>query len=146
MLRLDSLSLVRKSRCVGLAAVALTFFLSSPALADEKSPISASDTVTLGATAFSGVSGIVRINQAAGVGNLQSNVAVLRLGSVSDARLDALTTQSFDPASKIVDLRAHGRIVVSSSALTGVRGLIQLNQSAGNGNASSNSFLLTVTK
>jgi len=146
MLRLDSLSLVRKSRCVGLAAVALTFFLGSPALADEKWPISASDTVTLGATAFSGVSGMVRINQAAGVGNLQSNVAVLRLGSVSDARLDALTTQSFDPASKIVDLQAHGRIVVSSSALTGVRGLIQLNQSAGNGNASSNSFLLTVTK
>ncbi len=146
MLRLDSLSLVRKSRCVGLAAVALTFFLGSPALADEKWSISASDTVTLGATAFSGVSGMVRINQAAGVGNLQSNVAVLRLGSVSDARLDALTTQSFDPASKIVDLQAHGRIVVSSSALTRVRGLIQLNQSAGNGNASSNSFLLTVTK
>ena len=132
-------------RTIALAIVTSVIVVSTAARADEPA-LSTIDAVTLQGAAFSGASGIVRINQAAGVGNLQSNVAILHLGSVSDARLDAITTQSIDPASKITNLRSHGRIVVSSGALADVHGLTQINQSAGNGNVSSNVFSLTVQK
>ncbi len=128
-----------------IALMIATVITPLAARADEP-PFVATDTVTLEGLAFSTATGLVRINQSAGIGNQQTNVAIIRLGRLSDAQLDTIVTQAVDPASKIATLRSHDRIVVSSGALAGARGLIQINESAGNGNASSNTFLLTVTK
>ncbi|GAC1541354.1 MAG: hypothetical protein NVS3B16_04730 [Vulcanimicrobiaceae bacterium] len=111
---------------------------------EETVPIVTLDKVSITEAAFSGATGIVRINQAAGVGNMQSNVAIFRVVPLSDGRLDSVTTKTAAPDAKIANLRSRGEVVVSSGVLAGAGGLIQVNQSAGNGNASSNVFTLTI--
>ncbi|GAC1624805.1 MAG: hypothetical protein NVS4B5_16800 [Vulcanimicrobiaceae bacterium] len=141
-MRLLSYVRIAKATVATIAAFAIAPVVARAADA----PSVATDTVTLDGAAFADTSGFIRINQTAGVGNVQSNVAIVGLGRVSDARLDTIVTQTIDPTSKIADLRSHGRVVVSSNALAGARGLIQINESAGNGNASSNAFSLTVQR
>ncbi len=131
---------------ISIAAPAAAWSFASPLQAEERVPIVSIDSVSIAGAAFSGSTGIVRINQAAGIGNLQSNVVIFRIVPVDDRRLDTVTTvQTIAPISKIAHVPSHGTVGVSSDAFARTSGLMQINQSAGNGNTSSNTFTLTLT-
>lgn len=98
----------------------------------------------IGASAFSNVRGALSVNQASGIANAQSNsvsIATGINGEVGDAALSATLP---DAAGPVRSGQAGGtRIVeVDSTAFRNASGIVQLNQTAGTGNSSSNNFVL----
>ena len=96
--------------------------------------------------AFSNVSGVTMVNQAAGAANLQRNSVVLGAAaqgveSVSDSVLSAAS-----PKQGRVDASAmaHGEraVHIGNDVLKNASGIAQINQTAGTGNATANSFVL----
>jgi hypothetical protein len=98
------------------------------------------------ANAFSNTSGAVLVNQSAGAGNLQRNstqlgTAALGVETVSDGELSATAPKNGGPGQSI---GVHGvrEASISSDAFKNVSGIVQINQTAGAGNATANSFVL----
>lgn len=96
--------------------------------------------------ALSNVSGAVMVNQAAGVANLQRNSVVIGAAakgaeSVSDSVLSAAA-----PKQGRVDASAMAQgeraVRIGSDALINASGIAQINQTAGAGNTTANSFVL----
>jgi hypothetical protein len=96
--------------------------------------------------AFSNVSGVAMVNQTAGAANLQRNSVVLGAAaqgveSVSDSVLSAAS-----PKQGRVDVTAmaHGEraVHIGNDVLKNASGIAQINQTAGAGNATANSFVL----
>jgi len=101
---------------------------------------------TIGSNAFSNTSGLIEVNQSAGVGNLQRNSAVIGTGPiegeiVADGVLSATTAKGggLGRSGENHDAR---EVSIGADALKNVRGIVQINQTAGSGNVSSNSFVL----
>ncbi|OBS09597.1 hypothetical protein [Acidihalobacter prosperus] len=100
-------------------------------------------------SAFTHSHGVISVNQASGVGNAQANGVAISVGvgveSLSENELaqtvtvarqgNVATAATQGPRSAIVDERAFG----------GARGVVQLNQSAGVGNATANGFSLNIS-
>ncbi len=128
-----------------LAAGVLSFveaLVARPVDADQASPISL-DATTIGGTAFGGTAGIIGVNEAAGIGNEQANVVSIRLHGVSDASLATAIAQS--PGSTQHNGPVpRASVSIGPSAFTGASGLAQVNQAAGNANATVNTFSLRV--
>ena len=98
------------------------------------------DSARIGA-AGRGLDGRAAINQAAGQGNAQANQAALSLSSDGIASAAASARQQLEPvAAAALARRAQARI--DAGAFADARGLLQLNQSAGAGNAQLNQFAL----
>jgi hypothetical protein len=98
------------------------------------------------ANAFSNTSGAVLVNQSAGAGNLQRNstqlgTAALGVETVSDGELSATAPKngSLGPSSGVHGVREAS---ISNDAFKNVNGIVQINQAAGAGNATANSFVL----
>lgn len=98
------------------------------------------------ANAFSNSSGAVLVNQSAGAGNLQRNstqlgTAALGVETVSDGELSATAPKN---GSQGQSIGVHGvrEANISSDAFKNVSGIVQINQTAGAGNATANSFVL----
>ncbi|WP_233802655.1 hypothetical protein [Paraburkholderia sp. HP33-1] len=98
------------------------------------------------ANAFSNTSGAVLVNQSAGAGNLQRNStqigsAALGVETVSDGELSATAPKSgsLGQSNAIHGVREAS---ISSDALRNAHGIVQINQAAGAGNATANSFVL----
>ncbi len=98
------------------------------------------------AGALSNVSGVAMVNQAAGAANLQRNSVVIGAAaagveSVSDSELSAAS-----PKQGRVDVSAmaHGEraVRIGNDVLKNASGIAQINQTAGAGNATANSFVL----
>ena len=96
--------------------------------------------------ALSNVSGVAMVNQAAGAANLQRNsvvigAAAMGVESVSDSELSAAS-----PKQGRVDVSAmsHGEraVRIGNDVLKNASGIAQINQTAGAGNATANSFVL----
>ncbi|WP_434106962.1 hypothetical protein [Paraburkholderia caffeinilytica] len=101
---------------------------------------------TISSNAFSNTSGLIEVNQSAGVGNLQRNSAVIGSGPngaeiVADGVLSATTAKGggLGRSSENHDAR---EVSIGADALKNVSGIVQINQTAGSGNVSSNSFVL----
>jgi hypothetical protein len=101
---------------------------------------------TIDANAFSNTSGAVLVNQSAGAGNLQRNstqigTAALGVETVSDGELSATAARngSLGQSSGIQNVREAN---ISNDAFRNVNGIVQINQTAGAGNATANSFVL----
>ena len=101
---------------------------------------------TIGSNAFSNTSGLIEVNQSAGVGNLQRNSAVIGSGPigaelVADGVLSATTAKGggLGRSGENHDAR---EVSIGADALKNVSGIVQINQTAGSGNVSSNSFVL----
>ena len=101
---------------------------------------------TIGSNAFSNTSGLIEVNQSAGVGNLQRNSAVIGTGPiegeiVADGVLSATTAKGggLGRSGENHDAR---EVSIGADALKNVSGIVQINQTAGSGNVSSNSFVL----
>ncbi|ASW00346.1 hypothetical protein CJU94_10145 [Paraburkholderia aromaticivorans] len=98
------------------------------------------------ANAFSNSSGAVLVNQSAGAGNLQRNstqlgTAALGVETVSDGELSA-TAPKNGGLGQSIGVRGVREANISSDAFKNVNGIVQINQTAGAGNATANSFVL----
>ncbi|WCM18892.1 hypothetical protein NDK50_15850 [Paraburkholderia bryophila] len=99
------------------------------------------------ANAFSNTSGAVLVNQSAGAGNLQRNstqigtAAVLGVETVSDGELSA-TAPKNGSLGQSIGVHSVREANISSDAFKNVSGIVQINQTAGAGNATANSFVL----
>ncbi|MGH8781538.1 hypothetical protein [Paraburkholderia sp.] len=101
---------------------------------------------SIGSNAFSNSSGALMINQAAGAGNLQRNsvqlgTAAPGVATVSDGELSA-TTANNGGLGPSIGVHQQRDVTISSDAFKNVNGIVQINQTAGAGNATANSFVL----
>lgn len=131
----------------GLAACLLATAICSDARADQPSAPAGSDRARI-ADAARGLDGRAAINQTAGVGNAQANLAAfaispegLALASLHADQRIADTDIETDDASIASTRAASARI--DARALADSRGLLQLNQSAGTGNRQLNAFAMS---
>ena len=95
--------------------------------------------------AFSDISGLVQINQTAGSGNAQGNVAIVRIAVPAQALSDDALAGAM-PVQSSQTSGPHTSVLASTTgtalgAFHG-KGVVQLNQTAGSGNATANGFLL----
>ncbi|HEY3599800.1 MAG TPA: hypothetical protein VGL08_20070 [Paraburkholderia sp.] len=105
-----------------------------------------SASASIAGNAFSNTSGAVMVNQSAGAGNLQRNsvqlgTAAMGVETVSDSVLSAAVPRngSLGRANGVHDVREAS---ISNDAFKNVNGIVQVNQTAGAGNATANSFVL----
>ncbi|HEY1996099.1 MAG TPA: hypothetical protein VGH41_03265 [Paraburkholderia sp.] len=96
--------------------------------------------------AFSNTSGAVMVNQSAGAGNLQRNstmvgTAALGVETVSDGDLSATAARNGGQGQSI-GVSGVREADISNQAFKNVSGIVQINQAAGAGNATANSFVL----
>ncbi|RDZ26582.1 hypothetical protein [Lysobacter silvisoli] len=143
---------------VNLAVIALS--AQGPGLADARSRQSAGagerqrDAVArIEGQAFSASNGLLSLNQAAGSGNTQANVFVLGNGGAlplavfdggkaaldDDALASVAGTQPLDGPAAAPRLR---QALIADDALRGGQGVVQVNQTAGVGNATTNAIVL----
>jgi hypothetical protein len=107
------------------------------------------DTVGIKDRAFRQSEGWLSINQAAGQGNVQSNSMGVALGisasNLSDATLQmVMADQQGLSGTDEGSSSTNRRIEVDKTSFEGARGIIQVNQSAGTGNATRNSFRMNM--
>jgi hypothetical protein len=100
----------------------------------------------IGSNAFSNTSGLIEVNQSAGVGNLQRNSALIGAAPVegeivADGVLSATTAKNGGSVGSGQNHDAR-EVSIGSDALKNVSGIVQINQAAGTGNVSTNSFVL----
>jgi len=108
-------------------------------LAPDRSSVQIRDS------ALSQASGWISVNQAAGTQNVQSNTLSVALGvrgsSLTSANLSQVTSggngQELDPET---DSSSRRDAKIGASAFRGTTGVVQVNQSAGMGNRTSNNF------
>lgn len=95
--------------------------------------------------AFSNAAGAIAINQAAGAANAQANGVAIALGVGTEVTADAELAQSISGITPVASANGQSRqTTVADTAFSGARGIVQVNQSAGIANATSNSFALRV--
>ena len=126
----------------GPAPLNLTGSVQS-ASANAKSTAAKSD---IGSNAFSNTSGLIEVNQSAGVANLQRNSAVIGSAPVegeivADGVLSATTAKN-GGTGRSGENHDPREVSIGTDALKNVSGIVQINQTAGSGNVSSNSFVL----
>jgi hypothetical protein len=101
---------------------------------------------SIGANAFSNSSGAVLVNQSAGAANLQRNstlvgTAALGVETVSDRELSATAPRN-GSLGQSIGAQSVREANIASDAFKNVNGIVQINQTAGAGNATANSFVL----
>ncbi|WP_322105158.1 hypothetical protein [Paraburkholderia sp. J41] len=101
---------------------------------------------TIGAGAFANTTGATMVNQSAGVGNVQRNTALIGSGvngvvAVSDGELSAAAATNGSQGQRA---QAGGirEVRIDNAAFRNATGLVQVNQAAGAGNVTANSFVL----
>lgn len=104
----------------------------------------ASTTIATGA--FAGITGALMVNQAAGAANLQRNSVVL--GAAAKG-VETATDSELSAAASVqgrldgsVALHGVREVSIGNGAFANVTGIAQINQTAGAGNATANSFVL----
>jgi hypothetical protein len=106
----------------------------------------ASGGAVIGAYAFAGSAGLLRINQTSGSGNAQSNSVLVRFDvageTLSQGDLAAIITATKTSGTRSVS--AGQQVSVAKTAFAGSSGIIQLNQSAGSGNNTANSLTVHI--
>ncbi|HTR10089.1 MAG TPA: hypothetical protein VMJ11_26240 [Paraburkholderia sp.] len=103
-------------------------------------------SVTIGAGAFANTTGAMMVNQSAGVGNVQSNTALIGNGAigvvaVTDGELSAAAASNGHQA-QLAQAGGIREVRIDNAAFRNATGLVQVNQTAGAGNATANSFVL----
>jgi hypothetical protein len=115
---------------ISIVLAVAAFSVPLCASADQRKPNadpSASEQSTIADHAFQNAAGSVKVNETAGNGNAQTNITV-----VSDTPATVILRQQVSAGSETGDADITGH------AFAGSMGAIQLNQSAGSGNAQGN--------
>jgi hypothetical protein len=123
-----------------LASRVLPSLLLTGALAIPLLALAQTDTAVIGGNAGRNLSGRGAINEAAGQGNTQANVAALALTQGGQAPIDLQVHQH--PQSPPAGVRRDASVRIEAFALSNTRGLLSVNQVAGSGNAQLNLFAL----
>lgn len=97
------------------------------------------DQARIGDNAVRGASGRIAVNQAAGIGNVQANLAAIALSPQGIGRAHAQARQQ--PASA-ADRSRTARVRIDGDAFAGSHGALAVNQVAGSGNAQANLFVV----
>ena len=134
----------------GARAIAATVAIQHQSGNRYDMPLDAS--ASIGGAAFNGASGLVSINQASGSGNAEMNLVAAALASqgireTTDGSLSSVVSASAgEQSSGNPNVARSGTrsVAVESTALQGFKGVLQLNQVAGSGNATNNQFGLSV--
>jgi hypothetical protein len=127
----------------GLSSATVNEVQNTAALIDQPAVASA----RIGGYAFANAAGLLSINQASGVANAQANRATLGVGSGAEVVTDsvlAAATSNAGPAGGGTTQTRRQAVSIADTAFDGARGLVQVNQSAGSGNATANTFALRV--
>ncbi|GGK84522.1 hypothetical protein [Amphritea balenae] len=99
--------------------------------------------------AFSNASGLISINHASGSGNAQLNDITIgfALGGIAVSESELSLTVTGQPVSQIAtsDAIQHREVGIGEGAFSGASGVVQINQLAGSGNVTNNSFGLSVS-
>jgi len=103
-------------------------------------------SATIGAGAFANTNGAMMVNQSAGVGNIQRNTALISSGAigvvaVSDGELSKAAAQNGGQG-QMAQAGGIREVRIDNAAFRNATGLVQVNQTAGAGNATANSFVL----
>lgn len=103
-------------------------------------------SATIGAGAFANTNGAMMVNQSAGVGNVQRNTALISSGAigvvaVSDGELSAAAAAN-GRQGQLAQAGGIREVRIDTTAFRNATGLVQVNQTAGAGNATANSFVL----
>ncbi|HEY8586926.1 MAG TPA: hypothetical protein VIL60_09390 [Rhodanobacter sp.] len=108
-------------------------------------------SASIGGNAYNNASGLASINQASGSSNAQLSIvaAALAAQGIREAAEDSLSTAVSASAGEqhpdaALDSGGTRSAAVESSAMRGFQGVMQLNQAAGSGNATSNQLLLSL--
>lgn len=107
--------------------------------------VNAGGTAALDGSVFSYAIGLVQVNQTAGAGNAEGNVAIVRTSvpadELSDSALAAVIPVQLTGAAP--GASTNGDVASSSpAAFAHASGIVQINQSAGTGNRTANVFFL----
>lgn len=98
--------------------------------------------------AFTHSHGVISVNQASGVGNAQANGVAITLGvgieALSENELAQTVTVARQGGNPALASQGARSATVDERAFSGARGVVQLNQSAGVGNATANGFSLNI--
>jgi hypothetical protein len=97
-------------------------------------------SATIGAGALAGTTGLLQVTQTSGAGNLSANAAFVGVSGAEDA-LSPITLSHFRGGFAPVDPNSpqyDGRYAIASSAFAGSSGLVQVDQTVGNNNVTSN--------
>jgi hypothetical protein len=105
-----------------------------------------SASAAIGANAFSNTTGAVAVNQAAGAANLQRNSVVLGAAAtgveaLADSELSA-AAPNYGRTGPSALARGVREVSIGNDAFKNASGIVQINQTAGAGNATANSFVL----
>jgi len=110
----------------------------------------------IGAGAFDGARGMASINQSAGADNTQLNAMAIAVGGVRPFAIVEMNETQLLGESQAAGLsqsgqagntsQVHAVTGLSKDAFHGARGVIQVNQAAGLGNLTRNSFTMSVSK
>lgn len=109
-----------------------------------------SATSLIGGNAFLNATGLISVNHASGVGNAQINDFAIGVAvggvAVTESELNLTVTGQPVADAAVADAAGqHREVAISDTAFTGSSGVVQINQLAGSGNATSNSFGLSVS-
>lgn len=101
---------------------------------------------SIGMQAFSNASGAVMVNQSAGAGNIQSNsaqlgTAAIGVETVTDAVLSAAAATN-GGRGRPAEAQGIREASIGNAAFANASGLVQVNQTAGAGNVTANTFVL----
>ncbi len=104
-------------------------------------------TSTITENAFSNATGVISVNQVSGLGNAQVNAVAIGLGIEGEAITEiglASATTGYNAELAPTDT-GHREARIDDKAFDGSSGLVQVNQLAGSGNATANSFQLNIS-
>lgn len=125
----------------GSAHVQLHATQATPTLASRNTPALA----RIGTQAFANTDGVLSLNQSAGYANRQRNLIAIGvstdIGAADDAALAGTTGAAIEPGTTTVS-PLHRQAVIADGAFEGSRGVVQVNQTAGVGNSTTNALVL----
>lgn len=133
---------VRVGASVALPALLLSIAVALPVCAQEAAtappPPPPLDQAHAADHAGKGAVGRTAVNQAAGAGNVQANLAAIALAGEGLGRVDLRSRQSAGPGDRQRDASAR----IEGQAFSASNGLLSVNQAAGSGNTQANLFAL----
>ncbi|WP_215843835.1 hypothetical protein HHS34_009700 [Acidithiobacillus montserratensis] len=129
---------------LGLTLI-FTGFSMNAAAAPQIAPVNQSSSVIEG-NAFVNGTGVMAINEVAGVGNAQANSIQMVIGAIRPVSNSTLSQNITNTAKKVPSSTPNSlnNVVISPTAFKGAEGIAQINQVAGSGNTSANSFTLGI--
>lgn len=127
----------------GEQSVALAYVVTGQSSMDNNFSMPEVAITRISDSAFQNSSGLLSVNQAGGVSNLQLNTFVLSgsiNGEVSDAALAETLTDAAAVPVEGASSTSRRSAMIEGGAFVGASGVVQLNQAAGSGNLTSNRF------